>query len=63
MTKVPKCIHQINEWMDQNFLSLNPEKTEVTVFGPKNERAKISAHLNTMALKFLVCLLTILTTI
>ena len=45
-----KCIHQINEWMCQNFLQLNADNTEVIVFGPQNERSKISAHLNSMSL-------------
>ncbi|XP_076607191.1 uncharacterized protein LOC143333136 [Chaetodon auriga] len=43
-------IHQINEWMCQNYLQLNADKTEVIVIGPKNERSKISAHLNAMSL-------------
>lgn len=44
------CIHHITEWMCQNFLQRNAEKTEVIVFGPNNERSKIGAHLGSMSL-------------
>ncbi|XP_076578637.1 LOW QUALITY PROTEIN: uncharacterized protein LOC143315073 [Chaetodon auriga] len=50
LLSLSECIHQINEWMCQNFRQLNADKREVIVFGPKNERSKISAHLNSMSL-------------
>ena len=46
-----KCIVEINTWMCQNFLQLNTEKTEIVVFGPKEQRSIVSAHLDAMTLK------------
>ena len=50
LLSLSNCICQINEWMCQNFLQLNAEKTEVIIFVPKNERSKVSAHLGSMSL-------------
>ena len=36
--------------MSQNFLQLNPDKTEVLVIGEKADREKLPAHLKTHAL-------------
>ena len=37
--------------MCQNFLQLNTDKTEIVVFGPKEQRSKVTAHLESMTLK------------
>ncbi len=46
-----KCIVQINNWMSQNILQLNKEKTEVILFGSNDERLRAAAHLKDKALK------------
>ena len=46
------CISLINDWMSQNFLQLNKNKTEVVVFGPnKDERIKVSTYLKSLSLQ------------
>ena len=32
---LPKCFQEIEKWMSEHFLLLNPGKTEIIVFGPK----------------------------
>ncbi|KAF7703402.1 hypothetical protein HF521_022409, partial [Silurus meridionalis] len=46
-----KCIDEINSWMHQNFLQLNKDKTEVIVFGNKNETLKVNTYLDSRGLK------------
>ena len=45
------CIDQINNWMSHNFLQLNADKTEVIVFGKKEDRRRITTALETKGLK------------
>jgi hypothetical protein len=37
-----KCIYEIRQWMTQNFLKLNDDKTEVLIMCPKTARPKLS---------------------
>ena len=46
-----QTIEQINDWMCQNFLQLNKDKTEIIVFGAKADRLKVTAQLESLALK------------
>ena len=45
------CIQQISVWMQNNFLQLNSDKTEIIVFGPQKQRESVSCHLQSLALK------------
>lgn len=39
------CLEQVKNGMNQNFLQLNQEKTELIVFGNKEKRVAVSKHL------------------
>ena len=41
----------VTNWMNQNFLQLNQDKTEVIVFGNKEKRTAVSKHLESLFLK------------
>ena len=45
------CIQQISEWMQNNFLQLNADKTEIIVFGPQKQRESVICHLQSLSLK------------
>ncbi len=51
LQQLNKCIEQIQQWMCHNSLQLNTDKAEIIVFGPKEQRQKISTLLNSMSLK------------
>ena len=42
--KLNACLHDVQRWMSLSKLKLNPEKTELIVFGSKAQRWKISSH-------------------
>ena len=44
------CISDLNQWLSQNFLKLNQDKTEVLVIGEKKAREELSALLKTVSL-------------
>ena len=44
------CISDLNQWLSQNFLKLNQDKTEVLVIGDKKAREKLSANLKSVSL-------------
>lgn len=45
------CLEEVNNWMNQNFLQLNQDKTEVIVFGNKEKRLTVSKYLESLLLK------------
>uniref|UniRef100_A0A3Q3RNJ0 Reverse transcriptase domain-containing protein n=1 Tax=Mastacembelus armatus TaxID=205130 RepID=A0A3Q3RNJ0_9TELE len=46
------CIEQITLWMQNNFLQINSDKTEIIIFGPQKQRESVSSHLESLSLKF-----------
>lgn len=48
LSKLEACLKDIRAWMDQNFLLLNPDKTEVIVLGPQKLRETFSKDLNAL---------------
>ena len=45
LSKMETCLLDIKEWMAQNFLLLNSDKTEIMVVGPKSLRHNLSAYM------------------
>ncbi len=46
--KLMECIVDIKNWMTNNFLLLNSEKTEVLIIGPKNHTSNNLEHCLTL---------------
>ncbi len=46
--KLMECIVDIKNWMANNFLLLNSEKTEVLIIGPKNHKSNNLEHCLTL---------------
>ena len=45
------CIEQISVWMQNNFLQLNSDQTEIIVCGLQKQRESAISHLETPSLK------------
>ena len=59
LTQLESCLHDITHWLSDNFLKLNPSKTELLVTGPKNQ---IPLHRN-LSLTLNGCIVTPSTTV
>ena len=46
-----RSVERINDWMCQSFLQLNKDKTEIIVFGAKEEQLTVSAQFQSVVLK------------
>ena len=46
------CVEQISDWMQNNFLQLNSDKSEIIVFGPQSQRTGVINHLESLSLSF-----------
>ena len=46
-----RSVERINDWMCQSFLQLNKDKTEIIVFGAKEEQLTVSAQFQSVMLK------------
>ena len=44
------CIEQISVWIQNNFLQLKSDKTEVIICGPQKQRKSVISHLETLSL-------------
>ena len=43
-TEIPECFEQIRKWMDEHYLLINPDKTEIIVFGHPSVLSKITIN-------------------
>ena len=46
------CLSSIKDWMSQNFLQLNPDKTEILIVGPENTRTEIQHFMGSASANF-----------
>ncbi len=44
MAKLTECVKNIKDWMTNNFLLLNSDKTEILLIGPKNSTQNFLDH-------------------
>ncbi len=42
--KLAECIQNVKDWMTNNFLLLNSDKTEILLIGPKNSTQNLLDH-------------------
>lgn len=46
---ITNCLLAINKWMNNNFLKLNEDKTEILIIGPKTKRETVIKNLGGLA--------------
>ena len=44
VNELPRCFEEINNWMSNHYLQLNPGKTEIIVFGSQPVLQKLRIH-------------------
>ncbi len=44
ISKLTECVKNLKDWMTNNFLLLNSDKTEILLIGPKNSTHNILNH-------------------
>ena len=49
LSMLHNCLASINKWMADNFLQLNPDKTEVMIFAPDNITPRIKQAIGTLS--------------
>ena len=48
LVRLQACLKDIKTWITQNFLLLNSDKIDVTVFGPECFKEKLSRYIVTL---------------
>ncbi len=44
MNRIEDRLLEVREWMDANFFKLNDEKTEVALFGSRQQQGKVTLN-------------------